>query len=182
MAVFYGIYLGKMIRQRKKGIQTDQIARGTKEKRVLLVEAVMKAATYSVLAVELLSLFLSWSRAPAPVRMVGAVLALCGDAVFALSVWTMRDSWRAGIPEGEQTEFVTQGIYSISRNPAFLGFDLVYLGFLMMFANWLLAAFTLWAMVMLHLQILQEERYLPTVFGAPYLDYRRRVRRYLGRK
>ena len=37
-------------------------------------------------------------------------------------------------------------------------------------------------MVMLHLQILQEERYLVHAFGAPYQAYCRQVFRYLGRK
>ena len=40
----------------------------------------------------------------------------------------------------------------------------------------------LFAMVMLHLQILQEERYLTNVFGAPYQAYRSHVCRYLGRR
>jgi len=41
---------------------------------------------------------------------------------------------------------------------------------------------TLWAIIMLHLQILQEEKYLPTVFGDEYLAYRKKVCRYFGRK
>jgi len=37
-------------------------------------------------------------------------------------------------------------------------------------------------MVMLHLQILQEERYLGTVFGEEYLTYKKCTGRYFGRK
>ena len=47
----------------------------------------------------------------------------------------MRDSWRAGIPERDGTELVTGGLYAFSRNPAFLGFDLMYLGVFLLFAN-----------------------------------------------
>lgn len=39
---------------------------------------------------------------------------------------------RKGI-KTDQTELVTNGIYRFSRNPAFLGFDLVYIGILLMF-------------------------------------------------
>ncbi len=39
--------------------------------------------------------------------------------------------WRAGVSEKEKTELVTAGIYRWSRNPAFLGFDLLYIGFLL---------------------------------------------------
>ena len=94
----------------------------------------------------------------------------------------MKDSWRAGIPDKDKTELVTTGIYRYSRNPAFLGFDLQYVGVLLMYGNLLTLAFSLFAMVMLHLQILQEERYLTNVFGTPYQAYRSHVCRYLGRR
>ena len=31
LAAFYGIYIGKMLMQRRKGIQTDQIAKGSRK-------------------------------------------------------------------------------------------------------------------------------------------------------
>ena len=85
----------------------------------------------------------------------------------------------AGIPEEDATEFVTRGSYSVSRNPAFLGFDLTYLGIFIMFFNPLLFVFSCFAGIMLHLQILQEELYLEEVFGAKYQTYKEKVRRYL---
>jgi protein-S-isoprenylcysteine O-methyltransferase Ste14 len=42
----------------------------------------------------------------------------------------MKDSWKAGISEIDKTELVTEGIYQISRNPVFLGFNLLYIGIL----------------------------------------------------
>ena len=51
-----------------------------------------------------------------------------------------------------------------------------------MYYNLLTAACTAFAVVMLHLQILQEDRYLTDVFGEEYLRYRSRVLRYLGRR
>ena len=102
--------------------------------------------------------------------------------IFLLSVLTMRDSWRAGIPERDGTELVTGGLYAFSRNPAFLGFDLMYLRVFLLFANWLSGLCSAFAVLTLHLQILQEERYLEGVFGEPYRAYRTRVFRYLGRR
>ena len=104
------------------------------------------------------------------------------EICMSISVLCMRNSWRAGIPDKDRTELVTTGIYRFSRNPAFLGFDLQYLGVLLMFGNGLTAGFTVFAAVMLHLQILQEERYLTETFGTPYLEYRKQVFRYLGRR
>lgn len=94
----------------------------------------------------------------------------------------MRDSWRAGIAEQDKTELITQGIYQISRNPAFLGFDCVYIGLALMFFNLPLLVCSLFAVVMLHLQILQEEQYLEQTFGGAYVRYREKVHRYLGRR
>lgn len=95
---------------------------------------------------------------------------------------TMKDNWRAGVPETDKTELVTTGIYSISRNPAFFGFDLVYTGILYMFFNWILLVVSIFTMIMFHLQIVNvEEDFLIAAFGDGYLNYRKKVNRYLGR-
>ena len=119
---------------------------------------------------------------PAGARFTGFCIGMLGDIVFLASVICMRDSWRAGIPDSDKTELVTTGIYKFSRNPAFLGFDLQYIGVMLIYFNPLTAVFSAFAIVMLHLQILQEERYLLSAFGEPYQQYKNRVFRYLGRR
>lgn len=123
-------------------------------------------------------------RKERPIRVVETLMSVAtlGGAVFLCAVLCMKDSWRAGIPDKDRTALVTTGIYRYSRNPAFLGFDLMYTGVLLMYCNPLTAAFSLFAVIMLHLQILQEEKYLTATFGAPYQAYCRRVFRYLGRR
>ena len=182
LAIFYSIYLGKMFLQKKQGIQTDQMAKGKPKDKVFYTELILKIATYAVVAVEVISIFCVKSKMPLAVAVLGMVLGIVGDVIFALAVITMKNSWRAGIAQNDKTEMVTNGIYQISRNPAFLGFDLVYLGILLMFFNRVLLIFSVFAAVMLHLQILQEEKYLPQVFGTDYLEYKEMVGRYLGRK
>lgn len=182
LAVFYGCYILKMIKQRRQGIQTDQIGKG-KTGFVKAVETLMKIATYLVIPVEVLSIFLLENTPPLPVRIAGVVIGLMGDIVFVMSVLTMKDSWRAGVPEDDKTELVTDGIYRISRNPAFLGFDLLYIGILCAFFNWYLFAASAFAVIMLHLQIVNvEEDYLIVTFGEEYLEYKKHVNRYLGRR
>ena len=179
LAVFYGIYLAKMRMQKRRGIQTMQFGH---RKNAHTVETLMGIATVGVIPAQLLSIGFGWSHLPAGARFTGSCVGLIGDLIFLISVLCMKDSWRAGIPDKDRTELVTDGIYAYSRNPAFLGFDLQYLGVLLMFCNLLTASFTAFAVTMLHLQILQEERYLTSAFGAEYLNYRRRVFRYLGRR
>ena len=181
LAVFYGIYLIKQWRQKRRGIQTMQIGRG-KEAQTHTVETLMGIATVGIIPAQLLSIAFGWSHLSANARFTGFCVGMLGDLIFLISVLCMKDSWRAGIPDRDRTELVTDGIYAFSRNPAFLGFDLQYIGVLLMFCNLLTAAFTAFAVSMLHLQILQEERYLTAAFGPEYLQYRRHVLRYLGRR
>lgn len=182
LAVFYGVYFGKSLIQKRKGIQTDQMAKGKEKGRRLSIERLLKIATYMVVPAEVISIITAEQTPVTALTALGVMLALAGDIFFIVSVVTMRDNWRAGIAEHDKTEMVTKGIYAISRNPAFLGFDCVYIGFLLLFFNWPLLVLSLFAIVMLHLQILQEERYLEETFGAEYTQYKAKTYRYLGRR
>lgn len=181
LAVFYGIYFAKMLVQKRHGIHTHQIGR-RKEKSIHTVEVLMSVATVGVMAAQLLSIMFGWNHLPTNARFTGFGIGMLGDLIFLLSVLCMKDSWRAGIPNKDKTELVTSGIYRFSRNPAFLGFDMMYFGVLLMYCNLLTGFFTAFAVVTLHLQILQEEKYLAGVFGKEYREYRKWVFRYLGRK
>lgn len=179
---FYGCYFVKMFHQKKQGIQTDQIGKG-KTGFVKFIEITMKISAVLVFVAGLASILIGTSPGPFAVRVMGAVMGVAGTIVFISAVRTMRDSWRAGVSKTDQTELVTSGIYQLSRNPAFLGFDLLYIGTLLMFFNWILCVLTVFAVIMYHLQIVNvEEDFLLSAFGTEYLQYKSKVYRYLGRK
>lgn len=181
LLLFYGCYFGKMFLQKKKGIQTDQIGKG-KVGRVKAIELTMKVATILVPLTEVLSIYINYSMLSGGLRYAGIIIAAAGDIVFIISVLTMKDSWRAGVSETDKTELVTDGIYQISRNPAFLGFDLVYIGILLMFFNWISLIVSAFAILMFHLQIVYvEEVFLEEAFGDGYIRYKKKVHRYLGK-
>lgn len=181
LVLFYTVYFVKMLIQHKHGIKTRQIGR-RKEKDIHMVELLMSIATLAAPAAQLISIAFGWSCMPSGARFTGFLIGMLGDIIFLISVVCMKDSWRAGIPDKDKTELVTNCIYKFSRNPAFLGFDFMYAGVLLMYFNPLTAVFSLFAAVTLHLQILQEEKYLTSVFGSSYTVYKSRVFRYLGRK
>lgn len=181
LAIFYGIYFTKMLIQKNHGIQTRQIGK-RKEKELHTVEKLMSIATGSVVIAQLLSIALDWNYMPPSARFTGFCIGMLGDLVFLISVICMKDSWRAGIPESGKTKLITNGIYKFSRNPAFFGFDLMYIGVLLMFFNPVNLIFSLFPIIMLHLQILQEEKYMEATFGKEYLDYKKKTFRYLGNK
>lgn len=181
LVIFYGIYFAKMLAQRRQGIQTRQIGR-VKEKSVHIVELLMSIATLAAPVIQILSIIFGWNHMPANARFTGFCIGMLGDIIFLASVLCMKDSWRAGIPDKDRTKLVTTGIYRYSRNPAFLGFDLMYVGMLLMYFNLSMLVVSAFAIIMLYLQILQEERYLTENYGESYREYRKHVFRYLGRR
>ncbi len=179
---FYGVYMGKLLIQKKQGIQTVQLGKGNKENATLIVERVLNSLSLSVVIAQIISIVMKYSIIPDQARFIGFLLGIIGNVFFTLSVITMKDSWRAGIPAKDKTRFVSRGIYRFSRNPAFVGFDCMYVGIFIMFCNIVLGILTVIFMVQLHLLILQEEKFLEKRFGAEYIAYKMKVFRYLGRR
>lgn len=181
LALFYGIYYTKMFVQRKKGIKTNQIG-SVKKRSVFVTELLMSIATLTIVIVQICSIIFNLNDMPIVGRIIGFFIGLFGDIVFLLSIICMKESWRAGIPSTDKTKLVTNGIYKYSRNPAFLGFDLMYIGILLLNFNIVNMVFTIFAIVMLHLQILQEEKFMFERFGDEYQNYKSTVNRYIGKK
>lgn len=178
---FYGCYMVKMKAQKKTGILTDQMGKG-KSGTAKRIEILMKAASYLAVFAEVVSLFCDTRRFPLCIRVIGLILAIIGTIFFTAAVITMKNSWRAGVSLQDKTELITSGVFQISRNPAFLGFDLVYIGFILIFFNFPLLVISAFASIMFHLQIIHnEEPFLQNAFNQEYLNYQKHVRRYLGR-
>ena len=141
----------------------------------------MSVATVLTCIISVFSIFCVKRYMISELRIVGIVLGIIAVFFFALATITMKTSWRVGIPE-EKTTLVTDGIYKWSRNPAFVGFDLLYCSICLMFFNLPLVIVSVWAAVMLHLQILQEEEHMHNMFGDVYDEYKNHTLRYFGRK
>lgn len=181
MATFYICYFAKMISQKRQGIDTDQLGKG-KVGFAKFIEVTLKTSTYLIPAIEVMSIIFYASSVNNVFRIIGIIILAFGVVAFTVSVLQMKDNWRAGVQREEKTELVTTGIYSISRNPAFLGFDLMYIGIMLTFFNWYLCIATCIVIILFHLQIVNvEEEFLLEAFGDEYLEYRKRVCRYLGR-
>lgn len=184
MAAFYAIYIVKLVQQRKEGIKTFMISPDSLRDTNKVLELIMLAAVILTSAAELASIALSDYLGGMPfilIRIAGVILGILSVAVFWLSTRAMRKNWRVGINHNGDTKLVTKGIYSYSRNPAFLAFDMLFAGILMMFYNPVLLMCSLFSAVLLHIQIMLEERSLKKTFGDEYIEYKKKVRRYFGR-
>ena len=112
----------------------------------------------------------------------GAALVVAGLTFVVLARRELARHSQPTDPGLPTSKLVTTGVFSVSRNPLYLG------------GTWLLAGIALilnlpWSLVLLfpaiiachYLLIAPEERYLAAKFGIEYAQYAASVRRWLGR-
>lgn len=75
----------------------------------------------------------------------------------------------------DDTSLVTSGVYGVSRDPSFVGFDLTCTGSSLCFANWLHLVVVICTVVAFHFRILQEERFLLSRKDIDFRAYYNRV-------
>jgi len=105
--------------------------------------------------------------------LVGIALPLTAATRFRAAGTHVRP-WKAA------TALVTSGIYRYTRNPMYLGMALIYVSF-SVFADSVIALILLLPLlaVITYGVISREERYLEVKFGAPYREYKGKVRRWI---
>jgi len=111
-------------------------------------------------------------------RIFSSLLASIGLILFILSLINLGQSTRLGVPT-DDTKLKTGGLYRYSRNPMYLGFNLLTLS--AMFYTWemIIAISGLYSILTYHLIIKGEEKFLKGRFGKIYEAYIGRVRRYI---
>lgn len=113
------------------------------------------------------------------ISAVGVVFCLAGLVLVVWSLLSFGKSFRVGIDAERPDKLVTTGVFGLSRNPIYVAFALFLVGEFLIFTNWILLVYVGAAIWLFHRQILQEEAYLKDHYGKEYLEYSKRVRRYL---
>lgn len=105
------------------------------------------------------------------------------SAIFGLGLWSvlvMRRTGQSENPWKPTTQIVESGPFRITRNPMYLQMIIVCVGMFVLLSNfWILLLTPLCAWALYHFAIVPEEQYLQRKFGKRYVDYKRRVRRWL---
>lgn len=118
----------------------------------------------------------SWSLPlSAMLFLLGVMLVVMGGKEFRRFKTTVNP-----VNPENATRLVTTGIYRYSRNPMYLGFALILIGFGVFLKNilsLLVVVVFIWFNTMY--QILPEEKALERKFGESFRKYRARVRRWI---
>jgi protein-S-isoprenylcysteine O-methyltransferase Ste14 len=100
-----------------------------------------------------------------------------------LSRWffiTMRDAEAPVRTDRPVPRLTTEGPFRYTRNPGYLCLAMIYMGIAVLRNSlWAILLLPLVALVIQREVIGREERYLERTFGEEYLDYKRRVRRWV---
>ena len=109
---------------------------------------------------------------------ISYVLLIPGLILIGISLINLGSSIRFGLPI-KMTKFKTNGLYKISRNPMYLGFDLIIIASMIYMLNLVVIALGIYCIIIYHFIILAEEKFLEKRFGLEYSNYLKKVRRYL---
>lgn len=112
--------------------------------------------------------------------VLAALLAWAGAGLALVAQSGMGASWRVGVAQGAAGQLVTGGLFSLSRNPTFLGQVLLLLGLALALPALPTLIGLLLVLAAANLQIRSEERLMLAAHGAAYAAYQRRVPRWIG--
>ena len=136
----------------------------------------------AVLLMWVVSAFTSSARLYLPGSGVAAgAVALCGALICAMGVVQFRRARTTVNPmtPGASSALVTHGVYRFTRNPMYLGFAIILLGWMIFLENPLTLAVGLaFVLYINRFQIEPEERALERMFGAEFKAYKLKVRRW----
>jgi protein-S-isoprenylcysteine O-methyltransferase Ste14 len=114
-------------------------------------------------------------------RVFGISLSVVGCTVMLAAIFQLGQSVAVGLPE-KTTELRTHGLYGFTRNPIYLGAFIICAGscfYSIHPVNFMLFAVA----VAIHISIVKkEEEFLEKRFGTQWLEYRRQVPRFFGRR
>ena len=111
---------------------------------------------------------------------VFSIIICCISLIwFAVTLKVFGKSFRVGIDMNTAEKLIVNGPFSISRNPIYLGFITFFIGFFISYPNILSSVFLVIFLLLVHRQILREEKFLKKQYGIEYEEYSKKVRRYI---
>jgi protein-S-isoprenylcysteine O-methyltransferase Ste14 len=113
------------------------------------------------------------------ISWVGVFFCLVGLSLLLWSLVSFGQSFRVGIDVDRPDKLITTGVFALSRNPIYVAFAVIMIGQFLIFPNWILLIYIGAGTWLFHRQVLREEQFLRSHYGPEFLDYCKRVKRYI---
>lgn len=113
-------------------------------------------------------------------EFAGYTLVAISLLIIGISSWSFRRLKTHIEPWKPTTTIITTGCFAVSRNPIYLALCVACLGVGMILQSWwVLFSVIPAALLLYYFVIAREEAYLEKKFGEAYVQYKKRVRRWL---
>lgn len=113
------------------------------------------------------------------IEVTAAIMLICGFALALLGHRQLGRDWRSGIDPDGPSQLVTAGLYSLSRNPMYLGVLMAQAGFFLALPSWFTLLCLLVGSVAIVSQVRLEEMHLRNRFPVDFPGYAMQVARWL---
>ena len=183
VTIFYLSFLFKIILLKRKKIKVNYLGdKNNKLKNDIKFENILKVFSILMIIVQYFSIIINdnwyFINVFSFIRIIGLIIILLGIVLLILAFIAIKDNFLIGSNPNTNTSLVTSGIYKISRNPVFLGFDLLYIGLLFVFPNPINLIFTIILVWLFDSLINIEEGYLVSIYKDDYINYKSKVKKY----
>lgn len=111
-------------------------------------------------------------------KIIAIVLLIPANLIIVPAYLNMGLITNIGLPVGKH-ELKTKGIYGYSRNPMYSSFFFLNSAVFFVIPDVLLAIIMIYGMVVHHFIILGEEAFLESSFGEQFIEYKKKVPRYI---
>ena len=183
-ALFWLLFMGRTVILMWQGVKVFVIAKGKRLREKLIELALVPLLilwsvqiVFTSLGKPLFGLPLLWDISA--VQWIGLTLCAVGIVIFIAALISFGTAWRVGIDDKNSNRLVTTGMFKYSRNPIFLFMNMYFFGVFLVYPTLFFLLFSIGFSVGIHIQILNEERFLQSKFGTEYTEYRKRTRRYI---
>ena len=151
------------------------------------IRKVLTLINFLVFLIALVSLFPLIYQYLAPVKWLeisivkyaGFILIHIALLWIVIAQVQMGNSWRVGIDLSTKTELKTKGLFSVSRNPVFLGMLITLAGIFLILPNAISLLVLVTTTLIFQVQIRLEEEYLAKKHGKTYVEYCKKVSRWV---
>ncbi len=109
----------------------------------------------------------------------GLILIHLAYIIIFIAQRNMANEWRIGIDIENKVNLITKGMFSISRNPIFLGVIIIFIGLFLIIPNTATAIILVAGTLVIQVQVRLEEDFLLKALGVEYKEYMNKVNRWL---
>ena len=175
-AFMFTILVIQSFRLRKAGV--DLLGKASIDRLYFFSAKIAFMTCWALFLIKALIPTIGFIYVPEYLSVIAVILLYIGMFFVTVSLVNLGPSLRMGLPK-ESTKLRTQGLYGISRNPMYLGINLVTIASSLYFPDLINMSFTIYAIIIHHQIIRREEHFLAERFGEEWQIYSGKVKRYV---